>query len=300
MADNETEKNGNGSNGQSTPVGSPAAAPSPDEGPATEPDEQPADADEEAVASDEGGEPSAETEDDEPAEVEEVPAEPTLEEELEAARKQVAATKERMLRLAADFDNFRKRASRDVEATRLRGKQSAIRELLPVFDNLERAAGQDPDGVDAKSIADGVRIVLKMFVDTLGKLGIERIDALGKAFDPMLHEGIQHDFSDEFDAGSVMAVFHSGYKMGKDLLRPALVVVSRGAKPAEPPAEPPAAEQAEADEAGPDGDDGDSAGAGAEAEQGDEPAAEQAPTDEGEPGEGDDGAEAAESDAPDE
>ncbi len=165
----------------------------------------------------------------------EEPAEPTLEEQLDAAKKETKATKERMLRVAADFENFRKRAHRDANATRKRGMQSAVRELLPVFDNLERAAGHGTDATDAKSIADGVRMVQKMFIDTIGKLDVKRIDALGKPFDPMVHEGIQHDYSDEYPAGAIMTVFHPGYTMGKDLLRPALVVVSRGPKPPEPP-----------------------------------------------------------------
>jgi len=163
-----------------------------------------------------------------------LPADPMaeLEEKLASAKKDTANTKERMLRVAADFENFRRRSVRELDETRARAKMDAVKELLPVFDNLERAIGH-ADGSDPTSIADGIRMVIKQFVDTLGKLGMERIDAVGKSFDPNLHESIQFEHSEEHAAGIVVSEFHAGYKQGDKLLRPALVVVSRGPKPPE-------------------------------------------------------------------
>jgi molecular chaperone GrpE len=149
-----------------------------------------------------------------------------------------------MLRVAADFDNYRKRSARELEDARRRGQQSTVRELLAVFDNLERATQQVTETTDPKTVAQGVRMVLKLFVDTLARLGIERIESLGKAFDPGLHDGMQHIHSDEHPAGAVAQELQPGYRMGRELIRPALVVVSKGPEPAEDPAEEPAQEPA--------------------------------------------------------
>ncbi len=179
------------------------------------------------------------------------PAPPTLEERLAEAEAQAKANREKMLRVAADFENFRKRSQREVEDAHRRGMQTVVKDLLAVFDNLERATAVNED-TSVESMAEGLRMVHKQFLDLIGKRGIERIDALGQPFDPNLHEALQYDVSEEYDAGSVMLVLQPGYKMGEQLLRPALVMVSRG-KPA--PAEP----AADAPEAAP-GDDDPAAG----------------------------------------
>lgn len=176
----------------------------------------------------------------------EAPAKPTLEEKLELANNEKKALKERMLRVAADFENFRKRSSRELDDTRKRSRQDAVKELLPVFDNLERATAHADQAPDVATIAEGVRMVHKQFLDTLGKLGIERIDASGEPFDPSIHESIQYEHSDEHAAGLVINALQPGYRMGKQLLRPALVVVSRGPAAAE---KPEGAGAAEADDA---------------------------------------------------
>jgi molecular chaperone GrpE len=157
--------------------------------------------------------------------------EPALEEQLEAARAEIAASRERMLRVAADFDNYRKRAARDTEDARRRATQAAVRELLPVFDNLERATSHAESAPDVQSLIEGLNMVQKLFVDSLAKLGIERVPTVGHPFDPALHDGIQHDYSDEHPAGTAMKELLAGYRMGSELIRPALVVVSRGAEP---------------------------------------------------------------------
>ena len=188
------------------------------------------------------------------AEAEPRAPEPTAEEQLEAARAETNATRERMLRIAADFENYRKRSTREADDARRRGTQSAVRELLPVFDNLERASAHAGTAADVQSLLDGLHMVHKLFLDSLGKLGIERVAAVGQPFDPSVHDGIQHDYSAEHPAGTVMAELVPGYRMGTELLRPALVVVSRGAPPTPttpPEEEPPQGEpDQEADTAG--------------------------------------------------
>jgi molecular chaperone GrpE len=153
---------------------------------------------------------------------------PSLEEQLDEALQKLARTKEKMLRTAADFDNFRKRTARDAQDIRRRGTQAAVKELLPVFDSMERATAHIHDNTNTKSMADGINMVLKQFISVLGKMNIERIDAVGQVFDPSFHDSIQHEASDEYDAGTVMAEVQAGYMMGDDLLRPSMVMVSRG------------------------------------------------------------------------
>ncbi|WP_438017560.1 nucleotide exchange factor GrpE [Sorangium sp. So ce315] len=153
---------------------------------------------------------------------------PTLEDKLAEAQAEAARTREQLLRTAADFDNFRKRSRREVDEAQRRGRESILKDLLPVFDNLERAATHAESAPDVKSVADGVRIVAKQFVDTLDRMGIKRIPAVGKPFDPSVHEAIQQIESTEHPAGVVIAEVQPGYILGDYLIRAAMVVVSKG------------------------------------------------------------------------
>lgn len=158
------------------------------------------------------------------------------------AKAETAKLRDQLLRTAADFDNFRKRTRRELSDAEIRGREDLLRDLLPVFDNLERAMQHADTATDVQALADGLRMVSRQFLDTLGKVGIERVKSVGQAFDPSQHEAIQHLESEEHPAGVVLAEVQAGYRQGERLLRPALVVVSRGApKPAE--ASPPPEEQ---------------------------------------------------------
>ncbi|KYF68596.1 molecular chaperone GrpE [Sorangium cellulosum] len=153
---------------------------------------------------------------------------PTPEDKLGEVQAEAARMREQLLRTAADFDNFRKRSRREVEEAQRRGRESILKDLLPVFDNLERAASHAENAPDVKSVADGVRIVAKQFVDTLDRMGIKRIAAVGKPFDPSVHEAIQQIESTEHPAGVVIAEVQPGYMLGDYLIRAAMVVVSKG------------------------------------------------------------------------
>lgn len=152
----------------------------------------------------------------------------TPEQRLEEAIAETARIRDQLLRTAADFDNFRKRSRREAEDANRRGRESVIKDLLPVFDNLERAATHAEAGPEAKSVADGLRIVLKQFLDTLDKMGVKRIASVGMPFDPSVHEAIQHLESAEHPAGVVLAEVQPGYTIGDHLIRAAMVVVSKG------------------------------------------------------------------------
>jgi molecular chaperone GrpE len=137
--------------------------------------------------------------------------------------------KDQLLRTLADFDNYRKRSKRDEVDAKNRGREDVLRELLPVFDNLERAATYAKTGADAKAIAEGVVMVLKLFEDTVARLGGQRLRPVGQPFDPNIHEALQQEESDEHAAGIVSRELVPGYQLGERLLRPAMVAVSKGA-----------------------------------------------------------------------
>jgi molecular chaperone GrpE len=161
--------------------------------------------------------------------VEVEPPEPTLEQriaELEAKQKE---TYDRYLRSVAELDNFRKRTRKEIEDARIDAQGRVLREMLPVIDNLERAlsaAGGNEAG-DGHSILEGVRLVLRQFVQALERCGVTPVPAQGAAFDPALHEAVSQRETAEAAPGTVVAVLQSGYRIGERLLRPALVVVAK-------------------------------------------------------------------------
>ncbi len=140
--------------------------------------------------------------------------------------------RDQLLRTAADFDNFRKRARREMEDAKLRGKDDAIKEVLPVFDNLERAVAAAENAQAISSVIEGVKMVLKLFEDTAERMGLKRIKALGERFDPAVHEAIQQQETDAHAPGTILAEVVPGYMFGQRLLRAAMVVVAR--KPSKP------------------------------------------------------------------
>jgi molecular chaperone GrpE len=160
----------------------------------------------------------------------EPPAAEAPEDPLEAARAEVQKTRDQLLRMAADFDNYKKRSRREIGDAVKIAREDLLRDLLPVFDNLERASAHAGTGTDTKALADGISMVQRQFVDVLGKLGIERVAATGQPFDPAVHEAVQHLETDEVPPGAVAAELQAGYRMGDRVLRPALVVVAK-AKP---------------------------------------------------------------------
>lgn len=165
-------------------------------------------------------------------------AAPTAEDKLAEVQAEAAKVRDQLLRTAADFDNFRKRSRREADDAQRRGRETAIKDLLPVFDNLERASMHAETATDVKSLADGVRMVIRQFTDTLERMGIKRVPSVGRPFDPTVHEAIQQIESTEHPAGVVMAEVQPGYVLGDYLLRAAQVVVSKGTSAASSPAEP--------------------------------------------------------------
>jgi len=152
-------------------------------------------------------------------------AEAGAEDELEAARREVAETKDKMLRMHAEMDNLRKRTQREVADAHKFGIEKFAVALLDVVDNLERAL-EVGEG-NEKALRDGVKLTLDSWHDMMQKFHLERIDAVGEAFDPHHHEALSQ-MPHEAPEGTVVAQHVAGYKLHGRLIRPAKVLVSSG------------------------------------------------------------------------
>lgn len=145
--------------------------------------------------------------------------------EVEELREELESLNDRHLRLAAEFDNYRKRNQRDREALASRLQAELVGSLLDVLDDLQRVAEGGED-VDAEAVLEGVRLVEKKFVTVLGGAGVTPVDAEGERFDPELMEALGTVPTDDPEEdGHVADVFQRGYRLGDMLLRPARVRV---------------------------------------------------------------------------
>ena len=148
-----------------------------------------------------------------------------LEERLALLERERDEVIDDLKRVAADFDNYRKRALRDQEALVARAHERLVKELLPVLDDLERALVAAEEHEEAQ-LEEGVRLVHRELRDALAKEGLVEIETEGE-FDPHVHEALLTQPSDE-DEGAILQVIQKGYRLGDRVLRPARVVVSQG------------------------------------------------------------------------
>lgn len=150
---------------------------------------------------------------------------------LEAARQEAAEMKDAALRAQAEMENVRRRAARDVEAARKFALEKFAAELLPVVDSLEKSveavAGHEGGDEAMGAIKEGIQLSERMFTDTLGKFGVERIDPLGEPFDPERHEAMSMIEAPDAEPNSVVNVLQKGYALNGRLLRAAMVIVAR-------------------------------------------------------------------------
>ena len=131
-----------------------------------------------------------------------------------------------LLRQRAEFENFRRRASRELIEARERAQGELLSDLLPVLDNMERALDAAEHHEEGK-VLDGVRLTRNMFVELLGRAGVEEIAGIGVPFDPQIHDAMLVQPSDQPE-GTVATVLARGYRQGDRVLRPAKVAVSAG------------------------------------------------------------------------
>ena len=146
--------------------------------------------------------------------------------QLEEARAEAVEQKDRALRIAAELENYRRRAAKDVAEASRGARERILRELLPVFDLLGKAATHADTSTDAKAVAEGVRLIIRQFDDVTAKLGVVRLKTEGLPFDPNLHEAVSQVTVSGRPAGSIVAEVEAGYTWDGRLLRPAKVVVA--------------------------------------------------------------------------
>jgi molecular chaperone GrpE len=151
-----------------------------------------------------------------------------LKERLAKSEEQARELEDRLLRLAAEYDNYRKRTAREFEAICNSANENLISKLLDTMDNFERALDAAKTSSDYDSFRKGVELIYTHLKELLEKEGLEEIDAVCKPFDPNFHEAVTQCESDEHDEGIVADQMCKGYMLNEKLLRPSKVVVSKG------------------------------------------------------------------------
>ena len=142
--------------------------------------------------------------------------------------KEIAELKDKYLRTLADSENARKRIRQQSEESVRIQRESILRDLLPIIDNLERALAAARNGTDAKTIVDGVEMTVRALIDFLRAQGVTPLQAVGQTFDPNRHEAVDHVASAAHAPNTVVDEFHRGYLIGERVLRPARVSVAKG------------------------------------------------------------------------
>lgn len=145
--------------------------------------------------------------------------------ELDKANEQIAALSDKLIRNAAEFDNYKKRTAREKEDFYKSAVCETVAPLLPVLDNLKRAVAAAEDSGESGSVLDGVKMVKKQFEDALKSIGVEPIEAVGEQFDPEKHNAVMTADSDE-DENTVLEEFQKGYIYRDKVVRHSMVKVS--------------------------------------------------------------------------
>lgn len=156
-----------------------------------------------------------------------------LKEQLEASKQEASQEHDRVLRLSAEFENYKKRMNRQMEEFRKYANEALLKDLLPVVDNLERAlntSGKDTGAATQDNFIEGIEMTLNEVLKILSRYHVTPIDSLGKPFDPVFHEAVMQEESDAQPENTVINEFQKGYLIHDRLLRPSMVVVSREKK----------------------------------------------------------------------
>ena len=179
------------------------------------------------VSTDENGS----SEEDESSEEDLIELDPikVLEKDLQKTKNELAEQKDSFVRLQAETDNFRKRLSREKDEFSQYANERLFKELIPIFDNLERAL-EDPSN-DTKSLKEGLEMILKQFSAFLEKEKVGPIKAIGEKFDPMVHEALTSEESNEHEENTIISEFVKGYTINNRVLRPSQVVISKKPSP---------------------------------------------------------------------
>ncbi|MFC1844261.1 nucleotide exchange factor GrpE [Thermodesulfobacteriota bacterium] len=146
---------------------------------------------------------------------------------LEEARNKLQESEEKVLRLAADFENTKKRLERERDTSLKYAEENVLKELLPGIDNIERAMDQAQEANNIDSLLEGVELTRDGLLATLEKFGVKAIKSVGEPFDPNIHEAIAMEETDEMEPNFILREFQKGYLYKERLLRPAKVIVSK-------------------------------------------------------------------------
>jgi molecular chaperone GrpE len=150
-----------------------------------------------------------------------------LKKKLEEKDKEAKENYDRLLRTAADFENYKKRTAREKEDWTKFANEDLIRAILPFIDNLERAVNHAQKIADTGVLVEGVRLTLQQLLQTLNKFGLSSFESVGKPFDPAMHEAMLVVETDKHEPNQVVEEFQKGYLLNDRLLRPATVSVSK-------------------------------------------------------------------------
>ena len=152
-----------------------------------------------------------------------------LETQLETAKAKARENYDRLLRVTAEFENYKKRSRREMEDFRRFANESLIKEILPIVDNLERALSVEQTGSETavEGLKEGVRMTLEALTDTLKRFGVTPLESEGQPFDPNLHQAVSQEETEDYPDGTVSKELQKGYKLNDRLLRPSMVIVSK-------------------------------------------------------------------------
>jgi molecular chaperone GrpE len=150
---------------------------------------------------------------------------PPVDAELQAARDEAETTFARYQRLAADFENYKRRTRQELADRTQYANEELLRKLLPILDNFKRALDHAPEGID-RNWYEGIKLVARQFDETLQAQGLAAIPAVGEKFDPSQHEAIASEETDEHEEGTVVEELQPGYRLHNRVLRPTLVKVA--------------------------------------------------------------------------
>ncbi|KAJ0231503.1 GrpE protein [Hirschfeldia incana] len=158
-----------------------------------------------------------------------------LEDKVSSLTNELTVERDRLIRISADFDNFRKRTERERLNLVSNAQGEVVENLLAVLDNFERAKSQIKVETEGEEkVTNSYQSIYKQFVEILGSLGVVTVETVGKQFDPMLHEAIMREDSAEYDEGIILEEYRKGFLLGERLLRPSMVKVSAGPGPEKP------------------------------------------------------------------
>ena len=143
------------------------------------------------------------------------------------AQEELQIFKDKYMRLAAEFENYKRRAQKDRSDSIRYANESLLKNLLPTIDNLERAIKSGIDAGASGALIEGVEITYKQFLETVGKLGVRQISSVGDPFDPSMHQAVAQIESDTAEPNTVVEEFQKGYFLHDRILRPAMVTVAK-------------------------------------------------------------------------